>query len=144
MIVDETTYVVTKYQGAVSISLSTADGLFNAEENFIGFYNTSSTASTAEALTEVMKDVLLHYALKLMCCGQTYDDAAAMSDVNLGVATRIHVEEKCALNTKCLAHYLNLTVQDATKSHSLTGDVLMAVQELKQSHPFSCKMTYNI
>ena len=53
-----------------------------------------------------------------------------MSGVRTGVSTRIQAEEKRALNTTCLAHSLNLAVQDATNSNSLIGDVLMAVQEL--------------
>ena len=72
-------------------------------------------STTTETLVEVIKDVLLRCDLKLSgCCGQTYDGAAAMSGVNTGVTTRIQAEEKRALNTKCLAHSLNLAVQDAT------------------------------
>ena len=51
-----------------------------------------------------------------------------MSGVNTGVAARIAAEEKRALNTKCLAHSLNFAAQDATKSNSFIGDVLVAIQ----------------
>ena len=119
--------MATKEQ--VSICFRTVDDEFNVEEDFVGFYETSST--TAEVLVKVNKDVLLRCDLRLnRCRGQTYDGAAAKSGVNTGVATRIQTEEKRALNTKCLAQSLNLAVQDATKSNSLIGDVLMAVQEL--------------
>lgn len=109
------------------------------EEDFVGFYETAST--TAEVLVNVIKDVLLRCDLKLSHCrGQTYDGAAAMSGVRTGVATRIQAEEKRAINTRCLAHSLNLAVQDATNWNSLIGDVLMAVQELN-TRPFIRKKT---
>jgi hypothetical protein len=104
LIVDETTDMATKEQ--VSVCLRTVDEQFNIEDS-VGFYQTSST--TSEVLFRIIKDVLLRLDLKLSKCrGQTYDDAAAMSGVNTGVATRILAEEKRALNTKCLAHSLNL------------------------------------
>ena len=127
LIVDETTDMATKKQ--VSLHLCAVDEKFNVEEDVVGFYETSST--TSEVLVRVIKDVLLRLDIKLnRCCVQTHDDAASMSGVNPGVAARIAAEEKRALNTKCLAHSLNLAVQDATKSNSLIDDVLIAIQEL--------------
>ena len=126
LIVDETTGMATKEQ--VSLCLRTVDEKFNVEE-FVGFYETSSTIS--EVLVRVIKDVLLRLDIKLnRCRGQTYDGAASMSGVNTGVTARIATEEKRALNTKCLAYSLNLDVQDPTKSNSLIGDVLVEIQQL--------------
>ena len=95
----------------------------------VSFYETSLPIS--EVLVRVIKDVLLRLDIKLnRCREQTCDGAASMSGVNTEVAARIAAEEKRELNTTCLAHSLNLAVQDATKSNSLIGDVLVAIQEL--------------
>ena len=136
LIVDETTDMAIKEQ--VSLCLHTVDEKFNVEEDFVSFYETSST--TSEVLVRVIKDVLFRLDIKLnRYRGQTYDGATSMSGVNTGVAARIAAEEKRALNTKCFAHSLNLAVQDATKSNSLIGDVLVAIQELNNLTRSSAK-----
>ena len=136
LVVDETTDMANKEQ--VSLCLRTVDEKLNVEEDFVGFYEKSST--TFEVLVRVIKDVLLRLVVKLnRCRGHTYDSAASMSGVNTRVAARIAAEEKRALNTKCLAHSLNLAVQDAIKSNSLIGDLQVAMQELSNFISSSAK-----
>ena len=127
VIVDETTDVSTHEQ--VSISLRTVSDDFEIHEEFVGFYETSST--TAETLVTIIKDVLLRFQLPISKCrGQSYDGAAAMSGKHTGVAARILKEESRALNTHCLAHSLNLAVQDTTRQIPQIDDLLATVQEL--------------
>ena len=61
LIVDETTDMATKEQ--VSLCLRTVDEKFNVEEDFVGFYETSST--TSEVQVRIIKDVLLRLDIKL-------------------------------------------------------------------------------
>ena len=61
LIVDETTDMATKEQ--VSLYLRTVKKKFNIEEDFVGFYETSST--TSGVLVRIIKDVLLRLDMKL-------------------------------------------------------------------------------
>lgn len=127
LIVDETTDVSTLEQ--VSISIRSVDAEFEIYEDFLGLYETSST--TAETLVKILKDVLLRFQLPIhRCRGQAYDGAANMSGIHSGVAAQILQQESRALNTKCLAHSLNLAVQDTARQISQIDDILSTVQDL--------------
>ena len=47
-----------------------------------------------------------------LCRGQAYDGATNMQSRNSGVAARISQEEPAAIPVHCLAHNLNLCLQD--------------------------------
>lgn len=53
-----------------------------------------------------------------------------MSGIHSGVASQIIAIEGRALNTKCLAHSLNLAVQDAARQVAMIADILSFAQEL--------------
>jgi hypothetical protein len=127
LIVDETTDTSVTEQ--VSICIRIADESFNVHEEFLGLYSTADT--TAETLSKIVKDVLVRFNLDLHHCrAQCYDGAAAMSGIHSGVAARLQQEEPKALNIKCLAHSLNLAVQDSTTTNSILSDAIASVQEL--------------
>ena len=46
------------------------------------------------------------------CRGQAYDGAANMSGKHRGIAALIKQEENAAVHVHCLAHSLNLSLQD--------------------------------
>ena len=70
LIVDETSDTSRKEQ--VSICLRYVNSCFNANEAFVGFFETDST--TSETLFRVIKDVLMRLQLNINDCrGQCYD-----------------------------------------------------------------------
>lgn len=67
----------------------------------------------AATLSKMLKDVILSCNLQLSNCrGQAYDGASNMSGHLNGVATRIQGEVPQAHYVHCLAHSLNLCLQD--------------------------------
>ena len=68
------------------------------------------TNTTADAICDAIKDILICCSLPLFFCrGQTYDGASNMQGCRKGVATR---ESPSALLVHCFAHKLNLCLQD--------------------------------
>ena len=62
------------------------------------------------------------------CRGQGYDGAAAMSG-RFNVSTQIQQEKPRAIPVHCLAHGLNLCLQDVCKSFRLIKNVLELLRE---------------
>ena len=91
-------------------------------------------------LPTVIKDVLIRYCLPLsLCRGQAYDGASNMQGIWSGVATRILGENPTVLPAHCLAHSLNLCLQDAGKVNQLLRDALDIVKEISQLMKFLLK-----
>lgn len=62
------------------------------------------------------KDILIRCSLPLsQCRGQAYDRASNTSGIRNGVQALVKQEENKALYMHCLAHSLNLCLQDASK-----------------------------
>ncbi|XP_028418302.1 zinc finger MYM-type protein 1-like [Dendronephthya gigantea] len=94
-----------------SVSIRWVDSEYNISEDLIGMVEVENT--TAEVLTSVIKDTLLRCVLPLsQCRGQAYDGAANMAGCISGVAKRLQEDEPSALFVHCLAHNLNLCLQD--------------------------------
>lgn len=70
------------------------------------------------------------------CRGQSYDGAANMMGRLRGVGTRIRYEEASAITVHCLAHCLNLCLQDAARKCPIIRDALDVVNEI-------CKLIKN-
>ena len=69
--------------------------------------------SDAATLTDTLKDTLIRCGMQLcLCQGQAYDGASNMSEHVSGVATRIQKEGPRALYVHCVAHSLNLCLQE--------------------------------
>lgn len=124
ILADETVDVCNHEQ--LSISICWVDESYGIHEDFIGLVHVSST--TGEALTSTIKDVLIHCSLPLsQCRGQSYDGAANMMG---GVGARIGSEEASAITVHCLAHCLNLCLQDAARKFPIIRDALDVVNEI--------------
>ena len=64
------------------------------------------------------------------CRGQAYDGASNMAGLLNGVATRLLKEAPKAHYVHCLAHSLNLCLQDCTSSCPIIKESLLLVTEL--------------
>ena len=106
-----------------AISLRWVDTDCNVYEDLIGLVEVEST--TAESLSSTIKDTLLRSALQLsQCRGQAYDGASNMAGSISGVAKHIQEEEPRALFVHCLAHSLNLSLQDCGRQCSPVREAL--------------------
>ncbi|KAK7874111.1 hypothetical protein R5R35_004654 [Gryllus longicercus] len=109
ILLDETADIAKTEQVSIYVRIVSPDLL--ASEYFVGFYSTANTK--AEALFEIVKDVLLRFGLPLSKLrGQCYDGAANVAGKISGLQERIREEEPRALFVHCNAHTLNLVVQD--------------------------------
>ena len=94
----------------------------------------------AETLTSSLKDVLIRCVLPLdQCRGQAYDGAANMSGRLREVAARIRNEQPKALHVHCLAHCLNLCLQDTARICTIVRDTLQLVIEVVNIIKYSPK-----
>lgn len=127
VIVDETTDAATMEQVSINVRIVTNN--FEAEEYFLGLYETSST--TGENLFKLIQDALLRFNLPLKNLrGQCYDGAANMSGKFKGVQANFLKEEPRALYAHCFNHSLNLALQDAVKVNVFIREVLTLSHEI--------------
>ena len=123
---DETRDISNKEQ--LVICCRWVDESYNIHEDPLGLFQISSC--TADSIVAHIKDALIRCVLLLNNCrGQSYDGAAAMSGRFRGVATQIQRQEPRAIPVHCLAHSLNLCLQDACKSSRLIKGALDLVRE---------------
>lgn len=89
-----------------------------------------------------IKDILVRCALPLaQCRGQGYDGASNMMGHLRGVATQIKAEEAAAISVHCLAHCLNLCLQDTAKKCVPVRIALDIVMEISKLIRYSPKRT---
>ena len=99
--------------------------------------------STSSTLAATIEDILVRCILPLSKCqGQAYDGASKMMGHLRGVATQLENEEPAALRVHCLAHCLNLCLQDAAKKCKPIRDALDLVMELSKLIRYSPKRTH--
>ena len=85
----------------------------------------------ASTLVSVIKDVLIRCNLPITKCrGQAYDGAANMAGHINGVAAKIAAIEPKAIYVHCLAHSINLCLQECAKQSRPIRDALALVNEL--------------
>ena len=97
----------------------------------------------AETLFKVLKDLLIRCNLPLaLCRGQAYDGAANMQGRKSGVAARVLKEEPAALPVHCLAHSLNLCLQDAAKQIVSLRDAIELCREIYKLIELSPKRSF--
>lgn len=124
---DEATDISHNEQMGVAIRWVSSS--YEIQEEPIGLIQVPKTDS--ETLTSALKDVLIRCVLPLsQCRGQAYDGAANMAGHVSGVAARIKSEQPSALHVHCLAHCLNLCLQDASRTCTIVRDTLDIVTEL--------------
>ena len=133
---DETRGVSNNEQLTIVIRWVDADYVIH--EHFIGMVHVPDT--TAATLTAIIKDVLIRCVLPLdTCSGQAYEGASNMMGRLTGVAKQN--EYPAALRVHCLAHCLNLCLQDAAKKCKPIRAALDNVMELTQLIRYSPKRT---
>ena len=138
IIADEATDVSRHEQMCMCIRW--VDNEYEVNENPIGFVQVPKTDS--QTLYSALHDVCICCMLPLeKCRGQAYDDAATMSDHLRGVAARVKQEQSAALHVHCLAHSLNLCLQDTSRVCSCIRETLHLVMELVQLIKWSPKRT---
>lgn len=127
LIADETRDISGAEQ--LGVSMRWVDKNYGINEDLVGLVEVEMT--DASTLTSTLKDVLLRCNLQLaQCRGQAYDGASNMAGHLSGVSTRITNEEPKALYVHCLAHSLNLCLQDCSKSCRCVRDALSLATEL--------------
>ena len=124
---DETRDVSGKEQFAISIRWVDTDYVTN--EDLITLAEVELTDSAT--LTAALKNILICNGLQLSkCCGQAYDGASNMSGHLNGVAARIQREQPKAHYIHCVAHSLNLCLQDCGQNCKTVRETLTVTTEL--------------
>jgi len=127
IIIDETTDNTCTEQ--VSICFRIVDDNFNISELFLGFFDTEYTNSIA--LFTLITNVLTKFGLAISDCrGQCYDGAANVSGHISGLQKRIVELENRAIYVHCVAHTLNLVVQDAMLKIDKSRDFLSMIKSI--------------
>lgn len=113
--IDDATDVGQNCQCSIIVRFVTSHG--KLVERFLGFYDVSSDR-TAQALFELIDSILgpLNYRNKLI--GQCYDGASVMSGHINGLQKKVKDEVPQAIFIHCLAHRLNLVLQQSCNSIS--------------------------
>ena len=110
IMLDETSDISVREQVSICFRF-VSDETFAIHEVFVGFYCTDNTLS--KTLLDIVKDVCARFELPLSKCrGQCYDGAANVAGIREGLQAQILREEPRALYVHCVAHTLNLGVQD--------------------------------
>ena len=82
-------------------------------------------------LTATLKNVLICNGLQVSkCCGQAYDGASDMSGHLNGVAARIQKEQPKAHYVRCVAHSLNVCLQDCGQNCISMREALAVTTEI--------------
>ena len=107
-------------------------------EDCIGLYATDRIDATT--ISKLILDLLIRFHLPINNCrGQCYDGAANMAGRRAGVATEIKEVKPRALYIHCMAHSLNLAVQDTCRSVTVICEALDTVLELSKILKYSAK-----
>ena len=135
---DETRDISNNEQ--LTIVIRWVDMNYAVHEDFIGMVHVPDT--TSATLTSVIKDVLIRCVLPLdHCRGQAYDGASNIMGHLTGVAKQLQSEHPAAIKVHCLAHCLNLCLQDAAKKCQPIRSALDNIMELSQLIRYSPKRT---
>ena len=146
IIVDEATDVA--YREQLNLSIRWVNDNYDISEDPVGLYCLPDTK--AETLHSIVLDILTRCSLPLKICrGQAFDGAASLQGIRNGLATRIKRENPAALSVHCLAHCLNLCLQEEGRKLPFIRDALDTVREIaklikfspKRSHVFSQKLS---
>ena len=127
IMLDETSDSSIKEQ--LSVSLRWVDKDMYVHEDPVELIHVEDV--TGEALLSTVKDSLVRMMLEFTNCrGQAYDGAANMQGKTKGVAARIQQEVPSAIHVHCLAHCVNLCLQDASRKSRIVRDALDLTGEL--------------
>ena len=77
-----------------------------------------------------LKDCLLRLGISFeKCRGQAYDGASNYQGYVNGVARRFLNDNSTAIPVHCLAHYVNLSLQEVSPKHQITFEIVQEQQE---------------
>ena len=124
----------------LAIVIRWVDMNYEIHEDLIGMVHVPATNSAT--LTAAIKDVLIRCILPLeLCRGQAYDGAANMMGHLSGVAKQLQDEQPAAIKVHCLAHSLNLCLQETAKKCQPIRTALENTMELCKLIRYSPKRT---
>ena len=127
VICDETQDVSCKEQ--LCISIRWVDDDYDIHEDLVGMHKVDTT--DAETLVTVIKDCLIRCSLPLNNLhGQAYDGASNMAGKLTGVGKRILNDYPKAHFVHCMAHSLNLCIQDVGSNCTCIREALSVTSEL--------------
>lgn len=139
--IDDTTDITQTSQCSLIIRYVNSEGI--VVERFLGFYDVSADR-TSEALYGVMDPVLeqFNYATKLI--GQCYDGASVMSGHLGGLQAKIKEKAPQAVFVHCLAHRLNLVLQQSFKKISQCRIFFASLSGIPSFFHHSAKRSYTL
>ena len=121
----------------ISLSIKWVDSNYSIHEDSVGLIQLPDTM--AQTLFSVIKDMLIRCSLLLsQCRGQAFVGSSNMS----GVQPLFKREEWRALYVHCLAHSLNLCVQEVSKNCVIVRNVMHFIYKLAQLIKFSPKWSH--
>ena len=136
IIVDEATDISHTEQ--MSLSVRWVNNKYEISEDTLGLIELPNTK--ALTIYNEVKDILIRCCLPLsQCRRQAYDGASNMSRIRNGVQAVFKREETKALYVHCLAHNLNLCLQDASKKCKILQNTMDFIYDLIQLIKFSPK-----
>ena len=113
----------------LAISVRWVDGNYDVHEDLVGMYQVEAT--NASILVSVLKDCLMRCSLPLSNLhGQAYDGASNMAGHVTGVAKRVLDEYPKAHFVHCMAHCLNLCLQDIASKCAGVREALSLTPQL--------------
>lgn len=126
VIADETTDVAVNEQ--FNLSIRYVDDNYVVSEDHIGMLTLPNTTALTICCFKRRCALLLSF-----CRGQAYDGAAAMQGIRNGLATIMKRDASpAALSVHCLAHCLNLCLQDVTRVIKQLRDAIDIVREISK------------
>lgn len=136
IISDEATDISHSEQ--LCLSVRWVDSHYLIHEDTLGLVQLPNTK--ALTIFQVIKDVLIRCSFPLeLCRGQAFDGASNMSGLHNGVQALVKRQQKKALYVHCLAHSLNLAIQEVTKKCVLLRNIMDFMFQLIQLIKFSPK-----
>ncbi len=136
-IADEATDI--SHNGQLSLSIRWVDSHYTIHKYSLGIIQLENTK--ASTIYSVIGDILIHCSLPItQWRGQAFDRASNMSGVRNGIQALVKKDADQALYVHCLAHNLNLCVQEVSKKCDLVCNVMeLIIYELVQLIKFSPK-----
>ena len=122
----------------LSLSIRWVDSHYTIHEDTLGLVQLENMK--ANTLYSIIKDILIRCSLPIaQCRGQAFDGASNMSGAQNGVQALVKKEANRALYVHCLAHSLNLCIQEVSKKCDFVRNVMDLIYELVQLIKFSPK-----
>lgn len=139
--VDDTTDITQVSQCSVIVRFVNADGAL--VERFLGFYDVSADRSS-ETLFALLDKLLRPFGYEHKLVGQCYDGASVMSGHLNGLQKKIKEKAPLAVFVHCLAHRLNLVLQQSCKKIRKCRIFFSSITGIPTFFHHSAKRTYAI